>query len=87
MGLVESSHESVDVYQFWCSNSAILPRLSDVALKILPAPATISSCERDFSFAGLFVESRKANLSPENLNAKILLAANKELIKALDPIV
>jgi len=78
--------EPVEVFKYWQSNREVYSDLATVALQILPAPATSSSCERDFSFAGLYTESRKAGLSPENLNAKLLLAANKDLIRTLDPI-
>jgi len=85
--LVESMKEPAEVFNFWQSNRSALSELSTIALQVLPAPATTSSCERDFSLAGLFTESRKANLSPDNLNAKIILTANKGLIKTLDPII
>ena len=84
--LIDTIEEGVDVYSFWHNNSGIFPELSTVAFQILPAPSTSSACERDFSFASLFTESRRANISPENLNAKILLAANKDINKLLDPI-
>jgi len=87
MGLIATLDESIGVYKVWQSNREVLSVLATVALQILPAPATSSSCERDFSFAGLFTESRKSNISPENLNAKIFLAANKNLIRILDPII
>jgi hypothetical protein len=77
---------SEDPYQFWTGVGSHVPKLASVALQLLPAPATSSSCERDFSFTGVFTSSRKSQLSPENLNAKIILAANEELIELLDPI-
>jgi hypothetical protein len=75
------------LYEFWQSNRSALSKLAIVAFQILPTPATTSSCERQFSFAGLFTESRKANISPKNLESKLILAANKDLIKKLDPII
>jgi hypothetical protein len=75
------------IYEFWQSNRSALSKLATVALQLLPAPATTSSCERQFSFAGLFTESRKANISPKNLESKLILAANKDLIEQLDPII
>jgi len=86
LSLISSPIACDDLYKFWQANRTNFPMLATVAYQILPAPATSSSCERDFSFAGLFTESRKSNISPATLNAKIILAANKTLIKMLDPI-
>jgi hypothetical protein len=60
MNLAASSQEVDDVYSFWQANQVTLSKLSIVALQILPAPATSSSCERDFSFAGAFTDPEKS---------------------------
>jgi len=85
MGIVGSIN-SDDPYEFWAANKDNLRDLSTVAQQILSAPATSSSCERCFSFAGIFTEPRRSNLSRDSLNAKILLAANKGIIQQFNPL-
>jgi len=85
IGMIQSI-KSDDPYEFWAANKDSLRSLSIVAKQILSAPATSSSCERCFSFAGIFTELRRSKLSSSSLNAKLILAANKGIIHQLDPI-
>lgn len=75
-----------DPYAFWTANKDSFGGLSKIAQQILSAPGTSSACERYFSMTGLFTEARKSNISPENLNAKLILAANKDIIQKFSPL-
>lgn len=81
---MSSSDKSDDPYKFWAMHKGSFRNLSMVAQQILSAPATSSSCERCFSMANIFVEPHKSNISPETLNAKLILATNKDLIQQFD---
>ena len=53
--------------------------LPTIAQDILAVPATSVPSERLFSISGILSDDKKCNISPENLERRVLLKANPYL--------
>jgi hypothetical protein len=68
--------KDVDLMQFWEEHQSLLPKLFNVACKVLCIPATSSPSERVFSTAGRILEKRRTMLSPSSVNSLLFLNSN-----------
>jgi hypothetical protein len=55
--------------------------LAELALLILPIPATSAPVERVFSYAGIATSYRKNRTGPQLLKRKLMLEMNAKLIE------
>lgn len=62
---------------WWKEYSSKFPNLAKVARSMLAIPATSTASERVFSIAGHIVSKRRANLSPEHVDALVCISMNK----------
>lgn len=76
-----SKIKKFDVLEFWKDNVKLMPKLSSIAAKVLSIPATSTPSERNFSIAGIVVNSRRSQISPDNLDRVLFLHNNYDLIK------
>jgi hypothetical protein len=58
---------SVDAVEWWISNRAQFPRLSQMALDILAIPAMAADCERSFSIAKLTLSTQRHAMKWETI--------------------
>ena len=63
-----NSEETENLLKFWYLNSKKFPILYKIALKYLCVPATEFESERNFSTVGRVCESRRSNLSHQNID-------------------
>lgn len=73
--------EQFDVLRFWKKHNESLPLLANVAKKFLCIPATSTSSERAFSFAGLLISARRNQLHPRNVERTLFIHDNYDLAK------
>ena len=66
-------HRSTDVYKFWGVNSENFPKLSSIALKILPIQATSVASEGIFSISGDLGTPKRNKLSDSSFESNILI--------------
>ena len=67
-----------DPLAWWAANSPKFPNLSIAAQHMLTIQSTSVASERIFSVAGQVVSSRRARLTPENVNIQMFLNKNLE---------
>jgi hypothetical protein len=65
---------------WWSSHEISFPNLSLAAEYFLSIPATSVPCERIFSKAGLIYDKSRKLLSSNNLDKRIILTMNKNLL-------
>jgi len=68
--------KETDMIKFWLENRGILPKLFQVAHRILAIPATSAASERVFSTAGRILEKRRTSLSAGSVNSLLFLHSN-----------
>ena len=66
----------IDPLQWWKENEKRYPALAQEARRVLSMPSTSASSARVFSTAGRVVTSLRASLSPESVDALVLLHRN-----------
>uniref|UniRef100_A0A3B3T1Z0 HAT C-terminal dimerisation domain-containing protein n=1 Tax=Paramormyrops kingsleyae TaxID=1676925 RepID=A0A3B3T1Z0_9TELE len=71
------SEKDFDLLSWWKEHASTLPRLSQIARRILAIPATSAPSERAFSAAGLVVDKLQAQIGPKKVNDLIFLRSNK----------
>lgn len=76
-----SKIEIKDTLNFWINQAKSMPTLSKLASKILCIPVTSTPSERNFSVAGLIIDSKRSRLSPDNLDAILFIHNNYIFIK------
>jgi len=64
--------------EFWPQHAKSLPRLHEVALKVLSVPATSAPVERVFSSGGMFMRPHRARLSNRMLSDLVFLKCNND---------
>ena len=64
-------------YDFKESSNEFLTALPALAQDIMAIPATSVPSERLFSISGILSENRRSRISPENLENRVLIKANK----------
>uniref|UniRef100_A0A3B3T3J7 BED-type domain-containing protein n=1 Tax=Paramormyrops kingsleyae TaxID=1676925 RepID=A0A3B3T3J7_9TELE len=67
------SEKDFDLLSWWKENASTLPRLSQIARRILAIPATSAPSERAFSAAGLVVDKLRTQIGPKKVNDLIFL--------------
>ncbi|KAH7720452.1 hypothetical protein AAVH_12097 [Aphelenchoides avenae] len=71
---------STDPLEWWRSEGiAKYPRVYELAMKYLPAPATSASIERSFSQAGLALGGRKGSTLEDLLDMKLMVHINENM--------
>ncbi|KAH7714642.1 zinc finger BED domain-containing protein 1-like protein [Aphelenchoides avenae] len=71
---------STDPLEWWRSEGiAKYPRVYELAMKYLPAPATSAPFERSFSQAGLALGGRKGNTLEDLLDMKLMVHTNENM--------
>lgn len=70
-----------DILTFWKDNSKLMPLLSQVACAIYCTPATSTPSERNFSTSGLVANSKKSQITTENLDKVVFVHNNYDFIK------
>ena len=66
-----TSDSKADPLSFWAMKSAIYPRLSQLAKKILCIPSSSTPSERVFSTAGNVISKKRVSLTGEHVNMQI----------------
>lgn len=74
---------NADPLQWWASNAARFPSLSELARRVLCVPASSTPSERAFSTSGHVAEQRRATLKPENVNMLVVLNRNWQAFRNL----
>ena len=69
--------------QFWCSNMAQCPELAELAISVLDIPACETTCERQFSQAGLMFSDLRSRLKPKTLADMLFVYSNDPIIKTM----
>ncbi|KAF2903366.1 hypothetical protein ILUMI_02822 [Ignelater luminosus] len=70
-----------DVLDFWRSKKATMPNLAQLARKVICVPATSALSKRVFLVAGLVLNSKRAQLSPDNANRIVFIHDDYEYVK------
>lgn len=70
-----------NVLQFWKNNSKMFPLLSQVAVATFCVPATSTPSERNFSTSGLVANSKKSQITPENLDKVVFVHNNYDFVQ------
>lgn len=73
--------ELTNILTFWKENSKLMPKLSTVARSTYCIPATSTPSERVFSIAGLTINNKRSQLSPNNLDHIIFIHDNYTFVK------
>ena len=76
---VESLADSVDLLEYWESQSHEYPLISAVAVDILAIPATSAPVERVFSSAGESTAGKRNRLSDKNLEREVLYIEEEQI--------
>jgi len=71
----------MDPFVFWTASGGKYPNLAKVAFDILTIPVSSASVERMFSKSGLSCLGRKNRLSFENLENKVIVRMNRDLLQ------
>ena len=74
-----NSEETENLLKFWYLNSKKFPILFKISLKYLCVPATEFESERNFSTVGRVCESRRSNLSAQNIDYIVFIKSHSEL--------
>jgi hypothetical protein len=69
-----------DSLAFWHERKCVFPRLSDIALDYLCAPASQAYVERIFSVCGLMTAGRR-NRMDKSLEMRVFLQLNSHLVR------
>lgn len=72
-----------NVLVFWKENAKLLPNLSIMASMIFCIPATSTPSERNFSYAGLVLNSRRSQILPDNLDKILFIHNNYTFLKEM----
>ena len=67
-----------NILKFWYDYAKVYPNIAKLAKKYLAVPATQFESERNFSFSGRALESRRS-LSPENVDLLLFIRSNYKL--------
>jgi hypothetical protein len=70
-----------DILNFWQANKKKFPRLYLNAKELLSIPASNTSSERNFSFAGLTLTDRRSYLDPLKVDKLLFIRSNYDLYK------
>ena len=68
-----------NILKFWYDYAKIYPNIAKFAKKYLAVPATQFESERNFSFSGRTLESRRCTLSPENGDFLLFIRSDYKL--------
>ena len=68
-----------NILKFWYDYAKVYPNIAKLAKKYLAVPATQFESERNFSFSGRTLESRRCTLSPENVDFLLFIRFSHEL--------
>ncbi|XP_065320424.1 zinc finger BED domain-containing protein 4-like [Gordionus sp. m RMFG-2023] len=71
-----------DALTFWKKKQLELPRLANLARKVLCISATSTPSERIFSIAGLILNAKRTSLCPTNLDKILFIHDNYNLAKS-----
>jgi len=78
-----SDADEKNVRLFWKRNAKQMPNLSHMARAILCIPLTSTPSERNFSIAGIIVNSKRSSLLPSNLDKILFIHNNYDFCKRL----
>ena len=70
---------NVNALDFWVDNKNAFPRLSNLAMWLLSAPASNIDSERSFSAVGNFITPHRNRLKPESVDELIFVRYNRDL--------
>lgn len=82
--LLLSMHNKIkitNVLIYWKDHSKLMPNLSSVASQVFAIPATSTPSERNFSVAGLIVNQKRTQITPDNLDKVIFMHNNYDYLK------
>lgn len=83
--LLLSMHNKIkvtNVLSYWKDHAKLMPTLTNVAAQIYGIPATSTPSERNFSVAGLIVNQRRTQITPDNLDKVIFMHNNYDFVKS-----
>lgn len=70
-----------NVLDFWRDHQKLMPTLAAIAIQVYCIPATSTPSERNFSVAGLIVNSKRSQIHPDNVDKVIFLHNNYDYLK------
>lgn len=70
------SEPMIDLLHWWQLNEPALPKMANVARRLLCVPASSSSSENIFSAAGSTVSQRRTALDPESVDSILFVHSN-----------
>lgn len=73
--------EIKNILTFWKNQEKSMPKLAKLASKLLCIPITSTPSERNFSIAGIIIDSKRSRLSPDKLNYILFIHNNYGFIK------
>ena len=59
--------------EWWKTKASLFPRLAILAKRVLAIPATSANSERNFSRAGIIVNDKRSQISPENVDHSLVI--------------
>lgn len=82
--LLLSMHNKIkitNVLTYWKDHSKLMPTLSSLASQVFAIPATSTPSERNFSVAGIIVNQKRTQISPDNLDKVLFMHNNYDHLK------
>ncbi|KAJ6639646.1 putative AC transposase [Pseudolycoriella hygida] len=73
--------EVKNILTFWKDQESSMPKLSKLASKLFSIPITSTPSERNFSIAGIVIDSKRSRLSPDKLDYILFIHNNYSFIK------